>query len=61
LSGALSILQVLGASTVLYFLSNTAMNAERYENVLQDHLILFMEFSHTNDFLQDAMQRQASK
>jgi hypothetical protein len=45
----------------LYFLSNTAMNAERYEKVLQDHLIPFMKFNHTTLSSRMQMQRRAKQ
>jgi transposase len=46
----------------LYFLPrNTTMNAERYEKVLQDHLLPFMDIHRTTHFLQDGAPCHASK
>jgi hypothetical protein len=46
----------------LYFLPrNTTMNAERYEKVLEEHLLPFIEFHWATHFLQDGTPCHASK
>ena len=46
----------------LYFLpKNTTMNGERYQSVLEDHLLQFMDIHGCTHFLQDGAPCHASK
>jgi hypothetical protein len=46
----------------LYFLpKNTTMNGERYQTVLDDHLLQFMEIHDCMHFLQDGVSCHGSK
>ncbi len=51
----------VGCGGLFFLPKDTTMNWERYQELLQDHLLLFMEIHGCSHFLQDGAPCHASK